>query len=110
MGRKIGSKNKKTKITKTTNKNTNINNVHVHVENKITRKRRTTKPKEDNNNINSLSNTIGASRPASSNLGFHPRGLINNEPQQPTNNKNTFTNFDSFDKNQLKQKFFELQA
>jgi replicative DNA helicase len=32
------------------------------------------------------------------------------EPQQPTNNKNTFTNFDSFDKNQLKQKFFELQA
>jgi len=32
------------------------------------------------------------------------------EPQQPTNNKNTFTNFDSFDKNQLKQKFFELQV
>jgi hypothetical protein len=32
------------------------------------------------------------------------------EPPQPTNNKNTFTNFDSFDKNQLKQKFFELQA
>jgi replicative DNA helicase len=32
------------------------------------------------------------------------------EPPQPTNNKNTFTNFDSFDKNQLKQKFFELQV
>ena len=32
------------------------------------------------------------------------------EPQQSTNNKNTFTNFDSFDKNQLKQKFFELQS
>ena len=86
MGRKLGSKNKsksttKTK-TKTTNKNTNINNVHVHVEKSKTRKRRTTKPKEPNNNP--LSNTIGESRPASSNLGFHPRGLINNEPQQPT--------------------------
>jgi replicative DNA helicase len=32
------------------------------------------------------------------------------EPQQSTNNKNTFTNFDTFDKNQLKQKFFELQS
>ena len=85
MGRKLGSKNKKTKIitkTKNTNKNTNINNVHVHVEKPKTRKRRTTKPKEPNNNP--LSNTVGESRPASSNLGFHPRGLINNEPQQPT--------------------------
>ena len=83
MGRKLGSKNKKTKIiTKTKNTNTNINNVHVHVEKSKTRKRRTTKPKEPNNNP--LSNTIGESRPASSNLGFHPRGLINNEPQQPT--------------------------
>ena len=83
MGRKLGSKNKKTKIiTKTKNTNTNINNVHVHVEKTKTRKRRTTKPKEPNNNP--LSNTIGESRPASSNLGFHPRGLINNEPQQPT--------------------------
>ena len=85
MGRKIGSKNKKTKIitkTKNTNKNTNINNVHVHVEKPKTRKRRTTKPKEPN--INPLSKTLGESRLASSNLGFHPRGLINNEPQQPT--------------------------
>ena len=82
MPRTKGSKNKKTKITKTTNKNTNINNVHVHVEKTKTRKRRTTKSKEPNNNP--LSNTIGESRPASSNLGFHPRGLINNEPQQPT--------------------------
>ena len=85
MGRKIGSKNKKTKIitkTKNTNKNTNINNVHVHVEKPKTRKRRTTKPKETN--INPLSKTLGESRLASSNLGFHPRGLINNEPQQPT--------------------------
>ena len=86
MGRKLGSKNKSkstTKIiTKTKNTNTNINNVHVHVEKTKTRKRRTTKPKEPNNNP--LSNTIGESRPASSNLGFHPRGLINNEPQQPT--------------------------
>jgi hypothetical protein len=83
MGRKLGSKNKKTKIiTKTKNTNTNINNVHVHVEKTKTRKRRTTKSKEPNNNP--LSNTIGASRPASSNIGFHPRGLINNEPQQPT--------------------------
>ena len=85
MSRTKGSKNKKTKIItkiKNTNKNTNINNVHVHVEKPKTRKRRTTKPKEPNNNP--LSNTIGESRPASSNLGFHPRGLINNEPQQPT--------------------------
>ena len=85
MSRTKGSKNKKIKTvtkTKTTNKNTNINSVHVHVEKTKTRKRRTTKPKETNNNP--LSNTIGESRPASSNLGFHPRGLINNEPQQPT--------------------------
>lgn len=84
MGRKLGSKNKKTKIiTKTKNTNTNINNVHVHVEKTKTRKRRTTKPKETNT-INPLSKTLGESRPASSNIGFHPRGLINNEPQQPT--------------------------
>ena len=87
MGRKIGSKNKKTKVitkTKTTNKNTNINNVHVHVEKPKTRKRRTTKPKEEPNN-NPLSNSVNAiSRKTSSNLGFHPRGLINNEIQQPT--------------------------
>ena len=86
MGRKIGSKNKKTKIitkTKNTNKNTNINNVHVHVEKPKTRKRRTTKPLGPKP-ANSGSNTIGESRPASSNLGVHPRVLINNEPQQPT--------------------------
>ena len=87
MGRKLGSKNKSkstTKIiTKTKNTNTNINNVHVHVEKSKTRKRRTTKPKETNT-INPLSKTLGESRLASSNLGFHPRGLINNEPQQPT--------------------------
>ena len=86
MGRTKGAKNKKVKTTtKTTNrnKNTNINNVHVHVEKPKPRKRRTTKPKSESNN-NPLSNTIGLSRPASENLGFHPRGLINNEPQQPT--------------------------
>lgn len=32
------------------------------------------------------------------------------EPQQSTNTKNNFVNFDTFDKNQLKQKFFELQS
>jgi replicative DNA helicase len=32
------------------------------------------------------------------------------EPQQSTNTKNNFINFDTFDKNQLKQKFFELQS
>jgi hypothetical protein len=87
MSRTKGSKNKKTKIitkTKNTNKNTNINNVHVHVEKPKTRKRRTPKPKEEPN-INPLSNSVNAiSRGASSNLGFHPRGLINNEIQQPT--------------------------
>ncbi len=39
---------------------------------------------EPTNNINSLSKTLGESRLASNNFGFHPRGLINNEPQQPT--------------------------
>jgi len=83
MGRTKGSKNKKTKTTtKTANKNTNINNVHVHVEKTKTRRRRT-KPQSEPNN-NPLSNTIGITRPSSQNLGFHPRGLINNEPQQPT--------------------------
>ena len=82
MGRKLGSKNKKVKPTKTTNRNTNINNVHVHVEKQKTRKRRTTKQREPINNP--LSDVMGVTRPASQNLGFHPRGLINNEPQQPT--------------------------
>ena len=86
MGHKLGSKNKKVKTTKTItkNKNTNINNVHVHGEKPKTRKRRTIKPKPEETNNNPLSNTIGLSRPSSQNLGFHPRGLINNEPQQPT--------------------------
>ena len=86
MGRTKGAKNKVKTTTKTTNrnKNTNINNVHVHVEKPKPRKRRTTKPKPEETNNNPLSNTIGLSRPSSQNLGFHPRGLINNEPQQPT--------------------------
>ena len=87
MGRKLGSKNKKTKIitkTKNTNKNTNINNVHVHVEKPKTRKRRTTKPKEPTNNNPLSNNNMSISKPSSSNIGFHPRGLINNEMQQPT--------------------------
>ena len=86
MGHKLGSKNKKVKTTKTItkNKNTNINNVHVHGEKPKTRKRRTIKPKPEETNNNPLSNTIGLSRPSSQNLGFHPRGLINNEPQKPT--------------------------
>ena len=86
MGRTKGAKNKVKTTTKTINrnKNTNINNVHVHVEKPKTRKKRTTKPKPEETNNNPLSNTIGLSRPSSQNLGFHPRGLINNEPQQPT--------------------------
>ena len=87
MPRTKGAKNKKVKTTTKTinrNKNTNINNVHVHVEKPKTRKKRTTKPKPEETNNNPLSNTIGLSRPSSQNLGFHPRGLINNEPQQPT--------------------------
>ena len=47
-------------------------------------KKRTTKPKAELTNDNPLSNTIGVSRPASQNLGFHPRGLVDNQPQQPT--------------------------
>ena len=88
MGRKLGSKNKKT-ITKTTtknknvNRNTNINNVHVHVEKTKTRKKRTTKSKVEINN-NPLSNLNQISKGASQNIGFHPRGLINNEIQQPS--------------------------
>jgi len=82
----VKKKDKKAKpktrtITKTKNINTNVNNVHVHVEKK-TRKRRTTKPKVESSTA--LSNTIGISRPSSQNLGFHPRGLIDNQPQQPT--------------------------
>ena len=34
----------------------------------------------------------------------------NDEPEPQANTKNNFVNFDTFDKNQLKQKFFELQA
>ncbi len=65
-------------------RNTNINSVHVHVEKPKTRKRRTTKPKIEPNN-NPLSKSVNAiSRPSSQNIGFHPRGLINNEIQQPT--------------------------
>jgi hypothetical protein len=82
---------KKTKTKTTTktkvvnrNKNTNINTVHVHVEKPKTRKRRTTKPKTEPSN-KPLTNSMNAiSRGASQNLGFHPRGLINNEIQQPT--------------------------
>ena len=86
MPKKVGTKTKVKSTTKTKiinrNKNTNINNVHVHVEKPKTRKRRTTKPKtEPNNNPLSIN---GISRPSSQNLGFHPRGLINNEIQQPT--------------------------
>ena len=81
--KKAKAKPKTRTITKTKNVNTNVNNVHVHVEKK-TRKRRTTKPKSELSNDNPLSNTIGVSRPASQNIGFHPRGLIDNQPQQPT--------------------------
>ena len=84
----VKKKEKKTKvrtITKTKNVNTNINNVHVHVEKPKPRKRRTVKPKPIEpiplNNNNSL-NRIR--RGVSNNVGFHPRGLINNEIQQPT--------------------------
>ena len=88
MPKKTGTKNKAKSTPKTKvinrNKNTNINNVHVHVEKPKTRKRRTTKPKAEPNN-NPLSNSINSlSRGSSQNLGFHPRGLINNEIQQPT--------------------------
>jgi len=81
MPRTKGSKNKKVKPV--TNKNTNINNVHVHVEKTKVRKRRTVK-KTEQSSTNPLSKSIGISRSASQNLGFHPRGLIDNQPQQPT--------------------------
>jgi hypothetical protein len=83
MPRTKGSKNKSKSKIINKNKNTNINNVHVHVEKTKTRRRRTTKPREELHS-NPLSNTIGISRPSSQNLGFHPRGLIDNSPQQPT--------------------------
>ena len=88
MPKKTASKTKTKTTTKTKiltrNKITNINNVHVHVEKPKARKRRTTKPKTEPNN-NPLSNSVNAiSRGSSQNLGFHPRGLINNEIQQPT--------------------------
>jgi hypothetical protein len=80
------TKSKTTTKTKVTyrNKNTNINTVHVHVEKPKTRKKRTTRPKTEPSN-KPLSNSMNSiSRGASQNLGFHPRGLINNEIQQPT--------------------------
>ena len=88
MPKKTASKTKTKTSTKTKiinrNKNTNINNVHVHVEKPKPRKKRTTKPKTEPNS-NPLSNSVNAiSRGSSQNLGFHPRGLINNEIQQPT--------------------------
>ena len=83
MPRTKGSKNKSKPKIINRNKNTNINNVHVHVEKTKTRRRRTTKPREELHS-NPLSNNIGVSRPSSQNLGFHPRGLIDNQPQQPT--------------------------
>ena len=86
MGRTIGAKNKVKKVvkqqvkTKQTQKQSQT--VHVHLEKPKTRKKRgPNKPKELNNNPLSTSNI---SRSSSQNLGFHPRGLINNEPQQPT--------------------------
>ena len=83
MPRTKGSKNKSKSKIINRNKNTNINNVHVHVEKTKTRRRRTTKPREELHS-NPLSNSIGVSRPSSQNLGFHPRGLVDNAPQQPT--------------------------
>jgi hypothetical protein len=76
MGRKLGSKNKKTKIiTKTKNTNTNINNVHVHVEKPKTRKRRTTKPKEDVSKTNLITSSSSISQGVSQKIN-HQR-LIN---------------------------------
>jgi len=83
MPRTKGSKNKSKSKVITKNKNTNINNVHVHVEKTKTRRRRTKKTKDELHS-NSLSNTMSISRPSSQNIGFHPRGLIDNQPQQPT--------------------------
>ncbi len=87
MPKKVGTKKKVKKITKTKiinkNKNTNINNVHVHVEKPKPRKKRVSKPKEDvpKNNLITTSSSLyqGVSQKIS-----HPRGLVNNELQQPT--------------------------
>lgn len=83
MPRTKGSKNKSKSKIISKNKNTNINNVHVHVEKTKTRRRRTKKPRDELHS-NTLSSTMSISRPASQNIGFHPRGLIENQPQQPT--------------------------
>ena len=85
MGRTKGAKNKKVKTTTTKKSKSNCHcgpGYECKCASK-TRKKRTTKPKTEQLK-NPLSNTIGLSRPASENLGFHPRWLINNEQQQPT--------------------------
>ena len=85
MPRTKGAKNKVKKVvnqqkSKQTQKQSQT--VHVHLDKPKTRKKRgPNKPKEQNNNQLLGSNL---SRPSSQNLGFHPRGLINNESQQPT--------------------------
>jgi myosin heavy subunit len=87
MGRTKGTKNKNKTVNKVVNtaKNKNVININVHSKTKPKPKRRT-KTTVKPPNTNPLSNSINDnfSRGASQNLGFHPRGLINNEPQQPT--------------------------
>jgi hypothetical protein len=92
MGRKLGSKNKtqkpkgkpvtqKAKVKTITERQAQNQVVNVNVTPQR-RKRRITRPKQEVKTP--LSNTLGLTRPSSQNIGFHPRGLINNEPQQPT--------------------------
>ena len=81
MGRTKGTKNKNKTVSKVVNtaKNKNVININLNSKTKPKSKRRTktikSQPEINNNPL---------SRGASQNLGFHPRGLINNELQQPT--------------------------
>ena len=89
MGRTKGTKNKNKTVSKVVNtaKNKNVINININPKTKSKTKRRTKTIKsqsEINNNpiTNKMSSNL--SRGSSQNLGFHPRGLINNELQQPT--------------------------
>ena len=89
MGRTKGTKNKNKTVNKVVNtaKNKNVININVNSKTKPKPKRRTktikSQPEINNNPItNKMSSNL--SRGASQNLGFHPRGLINNELQQQT--------------------------
>ena len=81
MPRTKGSKNKKTK---TVTKVTKCNCPPGFECKPKPKKKTTTAVKTKIAPLKQPINTMDVSRSSSQNLGFHPRGLIDNQPQQPT--------------------------